>query len=83
MPVIQGRMSRNAPTSKADAAAKFTEIAAGVADDYAEVREELRELKPLLRELIRILDDLTPKCEETKDSVRLKEVIDSIRPRIY
>jgi hypothetical protein len=83
VPIIQGRIAKNSPQSKADAAEKFTKIAAGVADDYGEMRQELRELKPLLRELIRLLDQLVPKCAATDESIRLKQVIDTLRDHTY
>ncbi|UVK59599.1 membrane protein [Gordonia phage Survivors] len=84
-PIIQGRMNKNSPTTRADAAEKFTRIAEGVADDYEEVRDELRELKPLLRELILCLDTLVPHCEAMDDDHRhrLRELIDNIRKRMY
>jgi hypothetical protein len=82
-PIIQGRITKNSPSSKADAAEKFTQIAAGVADDYEKMRKELRELKPIMRELIRLLDELVPQCAPVDKSLRLKEVIDSLRDRVY
>ncbi|QFG05100.1 hypothetical protein PBI_CLEO_24 [Gordonia phage Cleo] len=84
-PIIQGRMNKNSPTTKADAAEKFTRIAAGVADDYEEVRDELREIKPLLRELIQALDVLVPACEALDDDHRhrLRNLIDRLRERMY
>lgn len=84
-PIITGRMNRNSPTTKADAAEKFTRIAAGVAEDYNEMRNELKELKPLLRELIQTLDALIPMCPAPEDdrSYRLRDLIERLRERLY
>ena len=80
-PIIQGRINKNSPVNKADAAERFTRIAAGVAEDYDELRDELRELKPLLQELIRLLDQ--SQCVENEHSHRIRTVVDKLREKMY
>ncbi|ANA85730.1 hypothetical protein SEA_AXYM_24 [Gordonia phage Axym] len=80
-PIIQGRINKNSPVSKADAAERFTRIAAGVAEDYDELREELREIKPLLQELIRLLDQT--QCADTEHTHRIRTVIEKLREKMY
>ncbi|AZS11779.1 hypothetical protein PBI_NINA_25 [Gordonia phage Nina] len=80
-PIIQGRINKNSPVSKADAAERFTRIAAGVAEDYDELREEIREIKPLLQELIRLLDQT--QCADTEHTHRIRAVIEKLREKMY
>lgn len=80
-PIIQGRINRNSPVNKADAAERFTRIAAGVADDYEELRSELRELKPLLQELIRLLDQV--QCDEGPTINQIRAIIAELRKKMY
>lgn len=80
-PIIQGRINKNSPVNKADAAERFTRIAAGVADDYEELRSELRELKPLLQELIRLLDQV--QCGEDPHITKIREIIAELRKKMY
>lgn len=80
-PIIQGRINKNSPVNKADAAERFTRIAAGVADDYDELRAELRELKPLLQELIRLLDQV--QCGEGPHITKIREIIAELRKKMY
>lgn len=81
-PIIQGRINKNSPVNKADAAERFTRIAAGVADDYEELRSELRELKPLLQELIRLLDQI--QCGgEGPHITKIREIIAELRKKMY
>lgn len=82
-PIIQGRITRNSPLTRADAAEKFTKIAADVAEDYDELREEIRTLKPLLQELIRVLDEISPHCAESEHTHRLREIVNKLRERMY
>ncbi len=95
-PIIQGRMARNSPQSKADAAAKYTEIANKVTEsneklrasneklyeDNEKLHDRLRRIEPMLRELIRLLDEIVPTCDPAGESVRLRQVIDSLRETI-
>lgn len=80
-PIIQGRINKNSPVNKADAAERFTRIAAGVADDYEELRSELRELKPLLQELIRLLDQV--QCNESPTINQIRAIIAELRKKMY
>ncbi|QFG13149.1 hypothetical protein SEA_STEAMEDHAMS_26 [Gordonia phage SteamedHams] len=80
-PIIQGRINKNSPVNKADAAERFTRIAAGVADDYEELRAELRELKPLLQELIRLLDQV--QCGEGPLTNQIRAIIAELRKKMY
>lgn len=80
-PIIQGRINKTSPVNKADAAERFTRIAAGVADDYEELRSELRELKPLLQEFIRLLDQV--QCDEGPTITQIREIIEELRKKMY
>ena len=81
-PLIQGRVNRNSPVNKADAAERFARIATGMADDYDELREELRSLKPLLQELIRLLDQI--QCSNQDPPMpEIRDIITEIRKRMY
>lgn len=91
-PIIQGLINKNSPVNKADAAERFTRIAAGVADDYEELRSELHELKPLLQELIRLLDRADAHGHdawadgqggESPTISRIREVVAELRRRMY
>lgn len=81
-PIIQGRVTRNSPLTKADAAEKFTRMAEGVVDDYQAVSKELREIKLILQALVRSLDRVTCNRDDP-EVIQLREQVELARERMY
>lgn len=81
-PFIQGRVNKNNPVNKADAAEKFTRMAAGVVDDYQEAIKEIREIKLILQGLVRSLDRIT--CDrDDPEVINLRHQVEVAREKMY
>ena len=63
-PFIQGMIHRRSPMTKADAAEKFTAIAARVADRNEKLEKDLASLRDSVIDLVVILDEIG--CDSKK-----------------
>lgn len=79
-PIITSLFNRSG--QKADAAEKFTRIAAGVAEDLEEMKAEFGEFKRVVRVLLRVLERLIRDAPMNADRIETERLMDELRSKL-
>lgn len=79
-PVVNGIISRRSPVTRADAAERFTNIAARVAEENERMAKELSSLKSSVLALIILLDRVSCDSDQHQE---IHQQLQIVKKRVY
>jgi len=79
-PVVNGAISKRSPTTRADAAEKFTAMAARVAETNEKLEDEISSLKQNVLTLIFLIEEVN--CDKNQYP-ELQAQLDKVKRKIY